>query len=40
MVKTVHWHHPALFLLWLLNPVLYVVIALMVRKKSGLRFSL
>ncbi|MCA8956558.1 MAG: hypothetical protein KDC87_10825 [Planctomycetes bacterium] len=40
MIKTLYWHHWAFSLLWVLNPVLYAIIALIVRKKSRLCFSL
>lgn len=32
--KRLTWHHPALYLLLLLNPVLYVIVALIVERKA------
>ena len=33
--KTFYWHHPALFLVVLLSPIIYIIVALIVRKKMA-----
>jgi hypothetical protein len=38
--KTLHWHHPAVFLAVLFNVLIYVVIALIVRKGGEVTFGL
>ena len=37
--KTYYWHHPALYVL-LISPLIYVIVALIVRKSMKVRFSL
>jgi len=39
-VRTVYWHHPGIYLLILLQVFLYALVALIVRKKARVTFSL
>ncbi|WP_018604353.1 hypothetical protein [Uliginosibacterium gangwonense] len=39
-VRNVYWHHPALYLLILLQVLIYALVAVLVRKKARITFSL
>jgi len=38
--KTFYWHHPAIYLIFLLSPLIYVIVALIVRKSIRLAIPL
>jgi hypothetical protein len=38
--RTYYWHHPALYLLFLVSPLIYVIVALVVRKGMRVKVSL
>ncbi len=40
MTKIVRWHHPAIYLVLLVNLLVYIIVALAVQKKAKLTFSL
>src|SRR5687768_2724452 len=38
--RSLHWHHPAVFLALLVNLILYVIIALILQKKATIHMAL